>query len=350
MRALRLIVLVGLALALEGGTSADAARVLPEIKVHAVVSPVRFQGKRVLLVESLRVENVEGVVLKVSCDRCRRYRGRLRRRVTGNSRIYSGLNWILDHRHRVLVTVERRGAIGRYVLLGPSLHTGALSFRRAGCVDARHRLERCPRHVTSPHAGAPVATDPMGQNPALAPQRQTSARPNVKNADFNGDGKADYCRRVGGSYPSSYLQCTVSIGSGFGETFTSGPTDWGYESGWAWADFDGDRRADYCRLVGTSPDDHVQCTLSAGAGFGATITSLVLDWGYEAGRAWVDVNGDGKADYCRVIGNRNFEDSHVVCTLSTGEGFGATVVSPVLDWGYGTGRSWVGPPITVPNG
>ncbi len=35
--------------------------------------------------------------------------------------------------------------------------------------------------------------------------------------DFNGDGRDDFCRLVG----STYLQCTVSTGSGFGGTYTS---------------------------------------------------------------------------------------------------------------------------------
>ena len=162
--------------------------------------------------------------------------------------------------------------------------------------------------------------------------------------DFNGDGLADYCRRVGRvNGQSSHVQCTLSTGAGFGATVTSGVLDWGYGEGRQWVDFNGDGLADYCRRVGrvNGQSSHVQCTLSTGAGFGATVTSGVLDWGYGEGRQWVDFNGDGLADYCRVVGAVNGQSSHVQCTLSTGAGFGATVTSGVLDWGYGEGRQWV---------
>jgi hypothetical protein len=107
-------------------------------------------------------------------------------------------------------------------------------------------------------------------------------------------------------------------------------------------DFNGDSRADYCRRVGQGAQSYVSCTLGTDSGFGATVQSGVLDWGYDTGRAWVDFNGDGKADYCRRVGDANLSSSHVSCTLSTGSGFGATVQSGVLDWGYDTGRAWVG--------
>ncbi len=158
--------------------------------------------------------------------------------------------------------------------------------------------------------------------------------------DFNGDGKADYCRLVGSvNLSSSYAECTVSTGTGFGTSYKSGVLDWGHESGRAWVDFNGDGKADYCRLVGFASSPALQCTVSTGTGFGATYTSGVVDWGYEAGRAWVDFNGDGKADYCRPVG---FASSPAVqCTVSTGTGFGATHTSYIEDWGHESGRAWV---------
>jgi hypothetical protein len=162
-------------------------------------------------------------------------------------------------------------------------------------------------------------------------------------ADFDGDGKADYCRRVGDeNLKSSYVSCTLSTGTGFGATITSGVVDWGYDPGAAWVDVNGDGKADYCRRVGDEnlKSSYVSCTLSTGTGFGATITSGVIDWGYDAGVAWVDVNGDGKADYCRRVGDENLKSSYVSCTLSTGTGFGATITSGVVDWGYDSGVAW----------
>ena len=160
--------------------------------------------------------------------------------------------------------------------------------------------------------------------------------------DVNGDGRADFCRVVGqsGAYQ---LACTLSTGAGFGQTVTSGVIDRGYDIGQAWVDFDGDGRVDFCRLVGNTnlQSSYLACTLSIGTGFGATIISGVVDWGYESGRTWIDVNGDGKPDYCRLAGNTNLQSSYVACTLSTGTGFGETIVSGVIDWGYELGRAWV---------
>src|SRR5215471_12537185 len=160
--------------------------------------------------------------------------------------------------------------------------------------------------------------------------------------DFNGDGKADYCRRIGNqNNVSSYLSCTVSTGTGLGATYTSDVQDWGYDVGAAWVDFNGDGKADYCRRVGSGYSTYVSCTVSTGTGFGATYTSLALDWGYNAGVAWVDFNGDRKADYCRRIATVNNSNSQLACTVSTGSGFGPTYTSGVLDWGYDTGAAWV---------
>ncbi len=156
--------------------------------------------------------------------------------------------------------------------------------------------------------------------------------------DFNGDGRADYCRATGSS-SDSHVQCTLSTGVGFSSTFTSQQIPWGRPLGRSWIDFTGDGRADYCRaLAGTS---QVACLPSTGSGFGTDIVSPNLDVGYEHSRAWADVNGDGKADYCRNVGGDNRVASHVQCTLSTGAGFGETLTSPLVDWGHLDGRAWV---------
>jgi hypothetical protein len=155
-------------------------------------------------------------------------------------------------------------------------------------------------------------------------------------ADFNGDKRADYCRVVGDWHKN--IQCTAAGDAGFAGTFTSGSVDAGYNAGRAWADFDGDGRADYCRVVGKW-DKRVQCTVSNRdfAGFAGTFTSPVLDPGYDAGRAWTDVNGDGRADYCRVVG---LTRKSVQCTLSMGTDFGLTFTWEVRDPGWDDTRRW----------
>lgn len=166
--------------------------------------------------------------------------------------------------------------------------------------------------------------------------------------DVNGDGLADYCRLEGNqNLVSSSIVCTLATSAGFGATISSGLVDWGYDSGREWVDFNGDGMADYCRRVGGggyfNSNDRVSCTLSTGVGFGATIMSHPVNWGEDAGRSWVDINGDGRADFCRVI---NFQfagmtlPKQMACTLSTGSGFGETILSPG-DAGINSTRQWV---------
>jgi hypothetical protein len=209
-------------------------------------------------------------------------------------------------------------------------------------------------HLTDPGASAPDSDadgtpDATDLCPVLAGDSWFSGcrqewveSPSDSRADVSGDGKADFCRRVGG--PGNWrMACSYSTGSGFSQSNVSPPLDWGYDAGRAWTDVNGDGRADFCRVVGNSNgiDSRVQCTLSAGTSFGGTLTSGVLDWGYVAGRAWADFNGDGKSDYCRLVGAGNNINSHFACTLSTGVGFGNTVLSPVTDWGYPSGQAFV---------
>lgn len=153
-------------------------------------------------------------------------------------------------------------------------------------------------------------------------------------ADFNGDQRADYCRVVGGF--DRKLQCTNSNATTFGSTYTSGPIDPGYDAGRAWVDVTGDGKADYCRVI-ESWGYKLRCTRSTGTGFGYEFTSNVLDPGYDQGRSWVDVNGDSRADFCRIVGGAS---KFMECTLSTGGGFGTSITSAVLDPGYDDSRRW----------
>jgi hypothetical protein len=160
--------------------------------------------------------------------------------------------------------------------------------------------------------------------------------------DVTGDGKADYCRVVGvENHTKAHVACTVSIGTGFGATRVSAPLDWGFGADRVWADVNDDRRSDYCRRVGGTGNQRISCTLSTQDGFGATFVSSALDWGHVGSRTWTDVSGDGKADFCRVRGGANHTDAFASCTLSTGSGFGLDSNSQNTDWGYPAGRAWV---------
>ncbi|MGB9365716.1 MAG: VCBS repeat-containing protein, partial [Xanthobacteraceae bacterium] len=89
-------------------------------------------------------------------------------------------------------------------------------------------------------------------------------------ADVNGDGKADYCRFVGNA-PNIFLSCALSTGTGFGQYDVNGQQ--GFDAGYAnmprfMADVNGDGKADYCRFVGNAPNIFLSCALSTGTGFG----------------------------------------------------------------------------------
>jgi hypothetical protein len=122
--------------------------------------------------------------------------------------------------------------------------------------------------------------------------------------DFDGDGCADFCRVVGD--PGTYrLWCTSSNGANAGKTFDSGPgIDPGWPSGRQWIDVDGNNKADYCRVVGDPGNTRLRCTLSAGTSFRREATSGVIDIGYHERERWIqDGNNDGRREFCRVVGN-----------------------------------------------
>ena len=135
--------------------------------------------------------------------------------------------------------------------------------------------------------------------------------------------------------------------TGFSDvTYTSGeiktglnPIDGGVM---AWVDFNGDGRADYCTITGDEGFRKLSCTIAVIDGYGnlgfasSPIESNVISIGY-TNKTWVDFNADGKADYCRVL-----ESHKLACTVAneTGTGFGATYESAVLtgNWDYPYGR------------
>lgn len=158
--------------------------------------------------------------------------------------------------------------------------------------------------------------------------------------DVDGDGRADFCRVVGGA--NAYrLRCTLSTGIGFGQEIDSGILDRGYIERARWVDVNGDGKADYCRVIGgTSNGYRLACALFTGKGFVDQVMSEVIDPGYIAGSDWVDVNGDGKADFCRVTGSLP-NQAILNCMLSNGTGFGPPLVSDQLGGGYDSARAWV---------
>ncbi len=120
------------------------------------------------------------------------------------------------------------------------------------------------------------------------------------------------------------------------------PSDPGYEAGRAHDDFDGDGCADFCRVVGIAPNnERVSCLISHGPLAVREVLSgnvedgKPFDWGHAWTRAWIDINDDGKTDYCRNVDSQAPNSEAILrCTLSAGDRFGGAAESNGLsDWG-----------------
>jgi hypothetical protein len=163
-------------------------------------------------------------------------------------------------------------------------------------------------------------------------------------ADVDGDGRSDFCRFVG-SAPNIVLSCLLATANGFGSNEISGQPgmDLGWDSSFFgtsrfMADVDGDGRADFCRFVGSAPNVVLSCILATPAGFGpkefTARPGVVMDLGHGAvtfgplPRFMADVDGDGRADFCRFVGDLSSPSSLTLsCALSTPAGFGNIDVS-----------------------
>jgi hypothetical protein len=103
--------------------------------------------------------------------------------------------------------------------------------------------------------------------------------------------------------------------------------DEGYPALRKLADVNGDKRLDYCRFAGEAPDIFLSCQLAMAKdcyskephGFNSI---KGIDQGYEnKPRALIDINADGKADFCRYVGNP--PDVRLLCNLAGKSGFEA---------------------------
>ncbi|HEX8630616.1 MAG TPA: hypothetical protein VF755_20850 [Catenuloplanes sp.] len=240
---------------------------------------------------------------------------------------------------RVACTLSTGTGFGD-TIVSPELDLGSAVGFEWEDVNGDNKTDYCrrlsPGDGATGKVGCTLSTGAGFDDAITSPKLDLGAQTGAAWEDINGDDKADYCRRLSPrDGASGRVACTLSTGTGFGQTLTSAETDLGPDDAAAtWEDVNGDDRTDYCRRVGgPRGNTQVSCTLSTGTGFGATITSSILDWGQDAGVHWVDVNADQRKDYCRRTGTKNEADSRLSCTLSTGTGFGDTVQSPVLDWG-----------------
>ncbi len=237
----------------------------------------------------------------------------------------------------------------------PSNTSGWPEARRWADIDGDGRPEFCRLNGDRNPYGFTCSSWTEGGWVNLAyttiPMGMTGARANVSGlldrrfldlGDVNGDGRADLCFRQYTAGAGDSLRCILSTGSGFSGTWDHPNVDMGHAD-WprSWVDFNGDGFSDYCRVVGGGPF-YVRCTLGGSTGFAGEVTSGAIDRGYKEGAAFVDSNGDGKTDYCRVVGSNNHTNAFVRCLLSTGTGWATDqeVTSSALDWGHGHARWW----------
>ena len=180
--------------------------------------------------------------------------------------------------------------------------------------------------------------------------------------DVDNDGRADACRTVGAeNHASAQVACALSAGLEFKRERRSAVPgfDWGYPDSRAWVDFDGDGLKDFCRVVGESYRFFARCTLATPTGFGAQITSPELRDPYLYGRAWVDIDDDGKCDFCSIVRDSTMPlteitreylidyvpqqamgTGYVSCLRSSGTAFMAPIRTPHINLGQRSGWGW----------
>lgn len=236
-----------------------------------------------------------------------------------------------------------RIGFGDYDVNSTGGFNGGTDFRAMADVDGDGQEDYCRIHGTAPFImlSCSLADDQGGFRPnsfdSAAVFDPGYPPPLFRGmADVNGDKRADYCRFVGNA-PNIFLSCAFA-GNGFGaRDLNSSPSiDRGYETFRGMADVNGDGRADYCRFVGNAPNIFLSCALASASGFGNYDFNSApgFDAGYGTFRGLADVNGDGRADYCRFVGNA--PDIFLSCALATATGFGNYDLNsrPGYDAGY----------------
>ena len=142
--------------------------------------------------------------------------------------------------------------------------------------------------------------------------------------DLNGDGKADICR-VKESGSSWDVYCALGSGDGrFQDNYVStyyGGDGWSTSYPAFFPDLNGDGKADHCRVKAAGSGWDVYCALGQGNGsFQSNYASTYYGgdgWSSSYPSYFVDVDGDGKADICRVKAAGSGWDVYCAPTIRT---------------------------------
>ncbi len=147
--------------------------------------------------------------------------------------------------------------------------------------------------------------------------------------------------------PPRYLIIALTSRSRlFEEEICSLPLDAGI-SGNRWlADVDGDSQADFCRLFELEIPGRcrfqVRCCLSRGGQWDRELSSELLDPGLDGERWMADIDGDGRADFCRLVPvvAPGQEGLGLRVTLARDGGFGDDLETPAVAIGN-NGARWL---------
>jgi hypothetical protein len=145
--------------------------------------------------------------------------------------------------------------------------------------------------------------------------------------DVNGDGYPDFCRIDVAALCVLGSPAGLSSGVDYNSSALTAVTN--YKEGAAFVDINGDGKTDFCRITGPSVGNYrLSCRLSTGKGWESTdrSTPQVLNEGSKYNRWWVDINGDGLPDFCRAVGPdpsdfanpANNKNSNLWCRLARG--------------------------------
>jgi hypothetical protein len=151
-----------------------------------------------------------------------------------------------------------------------------------------------------------------------------------------------YCRRggSGGSLATQYLLCTTFDGKAWRTYRSAGGIDWGYDTGWSWIATR--LGAAYCRRAGNGGSPaarYVACTVFDGSTWRTSTSPAGVDWGQDAGAAWITWGGDPA--YCRATGVPPAGSQSLACTTFNGSTRTTASSGGGIDWGYDTARRWL---------
>ena len=166
--------------------------------------------------------------------------------------------------------------------------------------------------------------------------------------DVNGDGIPDFCRVVKAGPKDFAIRCTLAKGRNAeqryaGVSFETIITGFQPTGRFDWVDINGDGRPAFCRVITKAKRLGVlSCFPVNGTSFGPEIrTTKPIDMGIPSGRAWIDFDGDGKMDFCTLLEKRPGVGT-LSCLLSTGNGFADTpILSKQTKWKASAYRRWL---------